>query len=189
MGFFMPTITLDATPKEITAGDAVAWRFYSANFPADDGWEVTFALVNAAGRILITAGADGQGHLVDIDAATTAAWAAGDYRWQSYATKGAERYTLDSGAVEILPNFAAQASGYDARPHIYKVRDALEAVIEDRATEAQSSMSIGGRTISEFSHTELMEAQKENARRIMIHERKERRKRGQATGSTIKARF
>lgn len=185
----MPTITLEAIPKEITAGDAIAWRFYSAYFPASDSWVVTYALVNAAGRIVITAGADGQGHLVDLAAADTAAWTAGEYRWQSYATKGTERYTLDSGTVEILPNFAVQSSGYDARPHIYIVKDALEAVIEDRATEAQSSMSIGGRTISEFSHGELMEAQKENARRIMIHERKERRKRGQATGSTIKVRF
>lgn len=185
----MPTIELDAIPKEITAGDAVAWRFSSDQFPATDGWEVSFALVNAAGRIMVTAGADGAAHLVDLDAATTAAWAAGDYRWQSYATKGAERYTLDEGGISILPNFAAQSTGYDARHHLYKVRDALKAVVEERATEAQSSMSVGGRTISELSHSELMEAQRENARQIMIHERKERRKRGQATGSTIKVRF
>jgi hypothetical protein len=185
----MPTIVLADIPLEITAGDAVAWRFYSSYFPASDGWEVSYALVNAGGRIVITAAADGQSHLVDLDATTTGAWAAGEYRWQAYATKSAERYTLDEGAITIKPNFAAQTGGFDARPHVYVVRDALEAVLEDRATEAQSSMSIGGRTISEMGHTELMEAQKENARRIMIYERKQRRKRGKPTGSTYKVRF
>jgi hypothetical protein len=185
----MPTIVLDEMPLEITAGDAVAWRFYSSYFPADAGWEVSYSLVNAAGRIAITAEADGQTHLVNLAAADTVAWTAGEYRWQSYATKGAERYTLDEGAVTIKTNFATQTSGFDARPHVYIVRDALEAVLEDRATEAQSSMSIGGRTISEMGHGELMDAQKENARRIMIYERKQRRKRGKPTGSTYKVRF
>lgn len=185
----MPTIELDAIPKEITAGDAAAWRFYSSNFPADEGWALSYALVNAGGRIAINAGGDGQSHLVNLATTDTAAWPAGEYRWQSYATKAAERYTLDEGTITIRPNFATQADGFDARHHLYKVRDALEAVVEERATEAQSSMSVNGRTISEMGHTELMEAQKDNARRIMIHERKERRKRGQATGSTIKVRF
>ena len=185
----MPTIIKDSIPDEITAGDAVAWRFYSVYFPADDGWAVSYALVNAAGQLTIDAGADGQSHLVDLAAADTLAWPPGEYRWQSYAAKGAERYTLDDGAITIKANFAAQTTGYDARPHNYIVRDALQAVIENRATEAQSSMSIAGRTISEMSHNELIEALKEVERRIMIYERKQRRKRGQPSGSTIKARF
>lgn len=185
----MPTIIHDAIPTEITAGDAVAWRFYNVYFPADDGWSVSYALVKTGSLIAITAAADGQSHLVDLAADDTLAWAPGDYRWQSYAAKGAERYTLDDGAITIKPNFAAQTAGYDARPHLYKVRDALQAVIENRATEAQTSMSVGGRTISEMSHSELIDAQKETERRIMIYERNQRRKRGQAGGSTIKARF
>jgi hypothetical protein len=185
----MPTIVLDDIPQEITAGDAAAWRFFSSHFPADDGWEVSYALVNAGGRISFTATADGQTHLVNLDAATTSGWAAGDYHWQAYAAKGAERYTLDEGVIAIRPNFAAQTSGYDARPHVYIVRDALKAVAEDRATEAQSSMSIGGRTISEMLPAEIMEAQKLNAAEIMRYERRQRRKRGKPTGSTYKVRF
>ena len=185
----MPTIILDSIPTEITAGDAAAWRFYNVYFPASDGWAVSYALVNSAGQITIDAGADGDSHLVDLSATDTQAWAPGEYRWQSYAAKGAERYTLDDGALTIKPNFAAQTAGYDARPHIYIVRDALQAVMENRATEAQTSMSVNGRTISEMGHGELIEAQKDYARKIMIYERNQRRKRGQAGGSTIKARF
>lgn len=72
------------------------------------------------------ADADGQSHLVDLAAADTTNWTAGEYRWQSSATKGTESYTLDEGVITIRSNFAAQTNGFDAHPHIYIMRDALE---------------------------------------------------------------
>jgi hypothetical protein len=185
----MPTIINDNVPPEITAGDAVAWVYYNGKFPASASWVLSYAILKTDKLIEITAEADGQSHLVSLTAADTETWPAGDYQWQAYMSKGAERYTVAEGGVTIRPNFAAAAGGMDTRHHLYIVRDALQAAVEGRASETQISMSASGRTISEMSHTELLQAQRDNSRDIMIYERKMRRKRGQPSGSTIKVRF
>jgi hypothetical protein len=100
-------------------------------------------------KIDITATDNGDGtHLVNLAPATTAAYTAGKYRWQAYVSDSDDRYLVDSGTIEIKPNFAVQTNGYDDRGHVKTVLDAIEAVIEGRATKDQMSYSIAGRSLS-----------------------------------------
>ena len=142
-------------PTEFMAGNTVDWTKTLADFPASDGWTVTHAFVNSAGTFTTTSTADGDDHLTTITAAISADISAGDYRWQAYATKGAERYPAGSGATTVKANFATGAT--DGRGHAKTVLDALEAVMENRASSDQASVSIGGRSISKLSPAELIE--------------------------------
>lgn len=185
----MATVELTGIPEEITAGDSVSWRRQFASFPASDGWSMVYALVNDGGQILIESAADGDDHLVALATTDTGDYTPGVYNFTAYIKKGAERYSVAEGVVTVRPNLESQSSGYDARPFCYRLRDALEAAMEGRASETQMSISIKDRSISEMSHAELDDALKMAERRVMIYERNQRRKEGKPTGSTVKVRF
>jgi len=122
-------------PSTIIAGDTWQWsRRDLSDYPASS-WTLEYYLLKADKQIKITAAADGDYFKIVIAASTTAAYPAGVYRWNAYVSKDTERYKVDEGTIEIKPNYAAQTTGYDTRTHIKKVLDAIEAVIEGRATQ------------------------------------------------------
>ena len=157
-----------------------------SDYPASGGWTLTYALVNTSNKIAITASADGDGHLVEVAAATTVAYVAGTYDWQAYVTKDPERYQVDSGVMEILPDFAVQTGGYDARSHVKKVLDALEAMIEGKASQDQLSYAIGGRSISKLSPQEVIDWRDAYAQ---LYRRELRKLHGQGERRSIKVQF
>jgi hypothetical protein len=152
-------------PESFTAGDLVAWKREAAALviptgeapKASAGWALTYALVKTGARIAITAAASGDDHLVSIAAATTAGYAAGTYAWQAYVTKTTERYLVGSGTIRILPNFAAAAGGHDARSHVKRVLDAIEAKLEARASKEQEQMVVGGQVVGMMPIHRLLE--------------------------------
>lgn len=135
-------------PLEITAGDSVQWKRQFSDYPASDSWILSYAMLNATDKITITGAASGSDHLVTLAAADTAVYTAGTYHWQAYVTRSTERHLVDSGTLIIKPNFAAATvTTLDARSHVKKVLDAIEAVIEKRATIDQEEYTIGNRSL------------------------------------------
>lgn len=185
----MATVELSSIPEEIRAGDSVSWRKSFSSFPASDGWSLLYALVMEGQQIKITSAADGDDHLIDLSSDDTKDYAPGSYKYEAYLKKGAERYTVAEGFVTIAPNLEAAMTGYDARPFCYRLRDALEAALEGRASETQTAISIKDRTISEMSHEELDRALMSAKRKVMNYERNQRIKQGQPSGATVKVRF
>lgn len=171
-----PIPTLE--PEVVTAGDTVTWRRYLPNHLPVDGWALSYALVNAAGLIAITSTADDDSHLVEVPAATTAAWTAGDYTWQAYVTSGSDRHAVGQGSITIRPNFAAASSGLDARSHPRKVLDALQATMEGKASSDQLAMSIRGRSISRMGAAELIKWLDFYEKQVAREEQAERARRG-----------
>ncbi len=174
-------------PTRIAAGDTFTWKKSFSDYPASDGWTLTYALVNSSALIEITASADNDDHLIEESATTTAAYTAGTYNWQSYVTLDDERFKVGSGVMEILENFAAAGeSGLDARSHVKKVLDALEAMIEGKATSDQLSYAIGGRSISKLSPQEVIDWRDAYAQ---MYQRELRKLHGQGGRRTVKVRF
>lgn len=156
----MPTIRA-IEPLVVTPGDSLSWSKSLPDYKPSDGWILTYILANVDSSLTITATDGGQNHLISEDAATTAQWPAGDYTWHSYVTKGAERVTIAFGSMTLNPNYAIHTSGYDARSHVKKVLDALEAMLENKASQDQLSYSIGSgtsnRTLARLSPSEVLE--------------------------------
>ena len=160
-------------PLEIIAGDTLTWirrdveaayendagEIQYEDIKASEGWTLKYVAVGQLGAITITASADTE----DADdfcftatAATTAAYVVGDYKWQIVATKTTTRYTIDSGVVSVTDNIAGRSALYDNRSHAKKVLDAIEAVIEGRASQDQMGYTIAGRSLSRTPLQDLM---------------------------------
>lgn len=106
-------------------------------------------------KFTITATETTEAYIVEVDSSTTAAYTADDYKWYAYITRSSdsERVAVDSGISTLVVNYAD--SNADLRTHAKKVLDAVQAVIENRATIDQSSFSIAGRSLSRMSVDEL----------------------------------
>ena len=142
-------------PKIFTAGDTLEFTEYVSDYAPEDGWALSYVLVNALNVYTVSSSDNGDSnHLVAETAANTAAWVAGEYRWQSYVTKGAERYTVARGSVTIKPNFADGA--IDARSHVEKVLSDLEALLEGKAGVDVVDYTINGRQIAKASPEQLL---------------------------------
>ncbi len=148
-------------PQTLIAGDRVMWKRsdLGADYPPASyalKYSARKEAAEATPEIEITAVADGSDFIVEVPAATSAAWTAGRYRWQAYITRNSDgqRITVGIGAFEVKLN-SELATG-DARTHARRVLDAIEAVIEKRATQDQSNYSIQGRSLSRTPIADLL---------------------------------
>lgn len=144
-------VILSSIPSKLTVGESVSWKWSDSNFPATV-WTLTYTLVNASGQIQITASADGDDHLVEVNSTTAAGYTPGEYSFQAHVSNGStERYQVDSGVITIESDFATISDGVDVRSHAKKVLDALEAAIEGRASKTQLEQGVGGVQIKHMS--------------------------------------
>lgn len=149
-------------PTSVIAGDTVAWTKAIDDYPANDGWALSYSLLSSGKTpISVTSTADGTTHSVSVAAAATALWVAATYTWTSFVTKGTARYSVASGLIEIKPNPATQTSAYDPRTHEEKCLAAIEAVLEGRMSDDIVHYRIGtagaGREAWKLTHKELLE--------------------------------
>jgi hypothetical protein len=153
-------------PSTLRAGDTIEWDETVSDYPATDDWTLAFVLTKyGASLITITASSSGADYAISVLPAVSRLWAAGTYSWQAYVYKddGAtptpaitEKYTLESGQVEILPDITQATSTSDLRSHAKKTLEAIEALLEGKATADVLSYSIGGRSLSKMSPEELI---------------------------------
>lgn len=141
-------------PQSFRAGDTLTWTISLSAYPASDGWSLTYTLINATRKVTITSTASGSEHLLSVSAATSAGYAPGLYTWTAAASKNDQRISLSSGTVEILPNLAALAT-YDGRTQAKRILDAIDAVLDQRATGVEMELEMNGRRIRYFTPDEL----------------------------------
>jgi len=139
--------------NELYQGDSLDWDESESDYPASSSWVIHYVLVNASSRITFNSSADGDDHNFTIATTTTAAWKDGEYTYTRYATDGTERVTLNRGTVEIKKDFTTAS---DQRSNAKKTLEAIEAVIEDRATKDQESYTIQGRSLSRMNIKDLI---------------------------------
>lgn len=150
-------------PDTLAAGSTLKVQRSYADYPADEGWVVTFYFAGAASFSAAAATADVSEHLLTISAATSATFTAGDYRWQARAVKDTETAIVEEGEIQITPNFATiGTAASDQRTYNEQVLDALKAAFLGQSTSATSEYEIssGGnsRKIKHLSKEELLAA-------------------------------
>jgi hypothetical protein len=146
-----PTPTTE--PDTLIAGDTAKWLITLPDYPATDGWALSYKLANAANTITFAAGASGSDHLVTVAATTTAGWQPGYYIWRSQVSKAGEVFTVSTGSVTIAP---ALGSATDARSHARKVLDTVEAYLENPANMAAARYQINGRELFRYGIPDLL---------------------------------
>lgn len=144
-------------PDKVVAGDTWRWKRTDlvTDYPASNGWVLTYILMNASAKITLVALADGDAFYVEEVAGDTTAHMAGIYTWEASVAKGADRFRVGTGIIEVAPDFQALAT-LDTRSHARKVLAAIEAVIERRATKDQQEYAIDGRSLKRTPIADLM---------------------------------
>lgn len=154
-------------PLAIIAGDRIQWTRSFTDFPASDGWVLTYVLISCAGKLTITATASGGDFALDPD---TAAWQAGDYEWEAYVSKThaadpdadpptlewIERYTVGRGRFTVKESLAAATGGYDTRSFASRMVQQCEEAVE-ALNKGVKSYSIGDRQMTYRDIPEIME--------------------------------
>lgn len=161
---------------DIVAGDTLSQAVSVAGYPASAGWTLKYRLTPrfstpSQSPIVLTGAASGDLYLVQEVAANSANWKAGAYTWAAWVEKAGERYTVSpnwpSGSeIAILADPAQTAQGFDGRSHARKVLEAIEAVLERRATLDQEEYAINGRSLKRTPLPELLRLRQQYAAEV-----------------------
>ena len=151
MTLSLPTVE----PAQLVAGDTWQWKKSLVDFPAGDGWQLVYVFANATQRFSITSTADGSDHLVSLSAALSSDKVPGRYDWAAYAKLAGARHQVGAGSAEVLPNLEGNRP-WDRRTHARRVLEAIEAVIEGRASKDQEEYAIGDRSLRRTPIPELL---------------------------------
>lgn len=162
----MPIIAY-TEPASLIAGDTAKWIKALPDYPASVGWALSYELVNAGQRIAFGSAPYGDDHLVNVPAATTAPWAPGAYSYRARAALAGEVFTVGAGPITVAPAFAAST---DARSQARRTLEAIDAVIEGRASSAVAEYSIAGRSLKNIPVAELLTLRDRYARMVRDEE-------------------
>ena len=182
-------------PSSLVLGDYWAWKRddLADTYPIGS-YALTYEFHEDSGgggthKFTLTATEADDTYYIEAASSSTTGYAVGDYIWEAYITKSADsnRVMVDSGRTTITQNLAD--TNADLRSHAKKVLDAIEAVIENRASMDQSSMSIAGRSLSRMSINELMTFRDRYKAEYLKEIKLARIRNGQGTGNTPKVRF
>ncbi len=176
-------------PIQIRAGDSVTWKKSVSDYKASDGWTLKYSLRGQSTTIDLTSTASGDEHLISETPAASAAWDAGLYDVVGYVEKGSDRFTVWESRIEILPDLTAAGSSYDGRSHVKKVLDAIEAVLENRATKEIEESTIEGVMIKRIPHDQLLMMRQKYLNWYMQEQAAERIKLGIGSTNQILTRF
>jgi len=179
-------------PVELQLGDFWAWKRtnLSTDYPtADYSLSYEFNLNEGATASNFTLTASEANDEYIISTSSTTSYTKGSYNWIAYITRTSDsaRIKIGEGFTEIQENYATTSAS--VRSHAKIVLDAIEAVIENRATMDQSSMSIAGRSLSRLSIDELMTFRDRYKAEYMKELKISRINNGKGSGNTIKVKF
>lgn len=172
-----------AIPLELTVGDT--WSFTLSIGDHDrPSWTATLYLQNESGSLSASSSGAGPEHVFIVAAATTAAYAAGKYRWTVRVSDGSTKSVMDSGWITLVPD-PASTGARDQRSWARRALDAIEAALEGRATNDQLSFQIRDRSIQRTPLPELVTWRDQLRREV----RAETSAQKQGKGRNIKVRF
>lgn len=178
-------------PQQLRAGDTWKWRREDlTDYPAAS-WVLTYRFKHPTlAGFEIVATADGNNYSVTVTAATTAVFGAGTFTWLAWVAGGAsEKYTVDEGTIEVLPEFRSGAAAVtlDARSSAKKIYDALLAAYETYTTSRGlvKSYSIGTRQMTFHDQGEILTQLNYWKAQVEAEERAERMRNGLGTGNKL----
>jgi hypothetical protein len=166
-------------PSKLITGDTFVAEF---NYEAPVGFTLSFRINGPQGEDAETRTytVDASTNKATIAASDTENFLAGKYNWVLIQTDGTVVNSVDSGY--FIAEVRADLQVNQQKSHARKVLEAIEAVLENRATHEQQSYSIKDRSLSRHSLPDLIELRKYYADLV-------RREEGKGLTRQIKPKF
>ena len=177
------------TPEFITKGVDNAWTLASSDYPAADGWVIEYTLINSEEQHSFTSTNVGGTHSISVDADASSGYGVGEYFYQAVAKKDTALHLVETGYLVVKPGFRDLESGFDARPHCKKVLDAIEALLENKATKDQARYIIGSRRLDRYTFEELLVLRDKYRAEWKSYQRAEKLKQGIGGRNVVLVRF
>ena len=173
-------------PAVLQKGDFWAWKKpnLSTDYPlASYSLKYKFYLIDGSTASNFTIDATESNNEYIISTSSTTSQTAGDYRWDAIIKRTSDNVEviIEDGYSTILDNAV--------RSHAKIVFDSICAVIENRASIDQSSMSIAGRSLSRMSIDELLTFKDRYKAEWLKEVKMARIKNNEGSGNTIKVNF
>jgi hypothetical protein len=184
---------LDRIPDVIIAGDTYKWKVAQGDYvPAT--WTLQYYFVRTGSSVSLTGGEivdNGDGTwTVTMSATKSTALADNErYQFQGVVNDGTQYVTINSGTVQVVPGVREHGTGIDIRSDARKNLEAIDAVLTNKAGTDRLAYSIAGRSLTEFSWGELIDARAYYAKQVAREVAKERAGRGLSSGRRVLARF
>lgn len=176
---------------EFTAGESLTWQKSFCDYPASDGWELSYYFRGAGTGFDADAAADGDDFTVTVTAETTEPLSAGRYSYQGFIQLDSERILVDSGEVNVLPSLAAieTEDSFDGRSPVKIALDNIDAMISGAATLNQQEYTIGSRQLKRYPLPDLIALRDKYAALYNAELRAANTKKGKSPFKKIYARF
>lgn len=175
---------MDIAPETIRAGLTFRHVATVTAYPAP-AWALSL-LLRGPSSITLTAAPSGSQHVFSATAAQTAVWTPGEYWFSARVQNDTGLYEVDTGQIVIVPDMAQAAPGFDGRSQNRRTLDAINAVIEKRASLDQERYTINNRELWRTPIADLLKLQATYAARVAAEERKAK---GRPVISQLKVRF
>lgn len=159
-------------PTKIIQGDSLTFTISNSNFLPSENWTLEYRLVGKTNNYTITTTVVDETFEVDEAPATTAAYVIGLYTaYEVFTNSDGTRTTNTSHQVEITVD-PTTSSFADQRTHAQIALEAIEAVIEKRASTDQNKYTIGNRSLDRIPLSELKEFRADYREEVLIEQGK-----------------
>lgn len=135
--------TLSREPLSLSAGDNLLFERRLPDYPASQGWALQYQMRGGSQAISFQSTADGDAHLIDVPAATTATWIPGDYLLVGKAVNAAGNATVNIDAGEthqiyycdfpVTNSLVGTPANANVTTHYQRMVTALQAVMEGKS--------------------------------------------------------
>lgn len=187
----MPTVpTIE--PVEVRAGDTVKFKVSWSDYPADDGWSVSYVLHSNStdtSTATATVEADGSAFLVTFSSTQTAALTAGNYTLHGRATKSGESYTVYNAPLVVLADIAAASAGTDLRTWAAKALAAIETALSTNLSADFVTFSVDGQNFTRMARLEAMDVRDRLKSEVHREEQARKIRQGLSTSRNLYVRF
>lgn len=146
----MPT-TPTTEPSTLVAGETWFWEKTIADYPSPE-YVLTYYFLqqsSSPSQFQIIATDDAGTYSINVTATISAAYVTGVYSYQGFVTKGADKFLVETGELEIDQLY--DGSTTDPRTPECVAYDNLTAAMANEATSLQLSYVIDGQAITEYS--------------------------------------
>ncbi len=187
-------------PKSLRAGSTWTWREdslvdpYGDAIQSTDSWALTYYIrTNVSGNqgLTVVGSTYGTGWQFDVAASNTDL-TEGDYFWQAVASKGALKYDVGSGSLQILLNlvYTGNPQKIQAKSQVEQDLDTVEAAIRTLLSDGVvKEYSIGGRSLKKYDLADLTALRSQLKYQLNLEKKAELIRNGQGNPHQMLVRF
>jgi hypothetical protein len=180
-------------PALIFAGDTVKWSEPATPEYNSASWTRTVSIrhrTDADVLNIVGAAAAGGGWDFVISATQSATLGTGTVWFQDYVSAGSERFTVNTGSMEVQANVAVTTGAFDGRSQFEQDLDAIRAEMRARVSGGSvQEYSIGNRSLKKMPMADLIALETKLKSDVARETRRKRMAQGLDSGRAVYVRF